>query len=89
MIKRNMGRLDRALRFSVGAALIPVGLLVLGGWHGDVIGLGVAGFALAPLATGVTGVCPLYLPFGASTLRGEQTAAGQQAGAEGREVSVQ
>lgn len=88
MIRRNMGRRDRALRFSAGVALIPVGLLVLGGWHGDVIGLAVAGFALAPLATGVTGFCPLYLPLGASTLRGEQTAAGQQAAAVGREVRV-
>ncbi|NIS37029.1 MAG: DUF2892 domain-containing protein [Actinobacteria bacterium] len=85
---RNMGRLDRALRFTAGAALIPAGLLPMGGWQGDVIGLAIAGFALVPLATSVTGVCPLYFPFGVSTLRREQIPAGQHGGAEGKEVPV-
>ena len=85
---RNMGRLDRALRFIAGAALVPVGLLPLGGWQGDVIGLAIAGFALVPLATSATGICPLYVPFGVSTLRRGKTPADHRGGAEGEEVPV-
>lgn len=85
---RNMGRLDRALRFIAGTALIPVGLLSLGGWQGDVIGLAIAGFALVPLATSATGVCPLYIPFGVSTLRRGNTPADPRGGDEGEEVPV-
>ncbi|NIR46822.1 MAG: DUF2892 domain-containing protein, partial [Gemmatimonadetes bacterium] len=51
MIRKNMGRLDRALRLITGVALIPVGLFALGGSHGDAAGLAVAAFALMPLAT--------------------------------------
>jgi len=68
MFKKNMGRLDRTLRFIVGAALVPIGLVALGGWQGTLIGLLVAAFALLPLATSLTGFCPLYVPFGISTL---------------------
>ncbi len=34
MFKKNMGRLDRIVRFIVEAALIPIGLFLLGGWQG-------------------------------------------------------
>ena len=68
MFKKNMGRLDRTLRFIVGVALVPIGLVALGGWQGTLIGLLVAAFALLPLATSLTGFCPGYIPFGISTL---------------------
>jgi hypothetical protein len=67
MFKRNLGRLDRALRFVVGLALIPIGLFVLGGWQGNPNGLLVAVLALIPLVTGLIGSCPAYVPFGIST----------------------
>lgn len=72
MLKRNMGRLDRTLRFSVGVALIPIGLFALAGWQGNLMGILVAGFALVPLVTSLTGFCPGYIPFGISTLGREQ-----------------
>ncbi len=72
MFKKNMGRLDRTLRFIVGVTLIPIGLFVLGGWQGNLIGVLVAAFALLPLATSLTGFCPVYVPFGISTLDREQ-----------------
>ena len=72
MFKKNMGRLDRTLRFIVAVALIPTGLVALGGWQGNLIGLLVAAFALLPLVTSLTGFCPAYVPFGISTLDREQ-----------------
>lgn len=72
MIRRNMGRLDRTLRFIVGVALIPIGLFALGGWHGNVIGILVLAPAALLLATSLTGFCPGYIPLGISTV-GRQT----------------
>ena len=72
MFKKNMGRLDRTLRFIVAVALIPTGLVALGGWQGNLIGVLVAAFALLPLVTSLTGFCPAYVPFGISTLDREQ-----------------
>ncbi|HEY3473545.1 MAG TPA: DUF2892 domain-containing protein, partial [Anaerolineales bacterium] len=37
-----------------------------------VLGLVVTGFSLLPLITGLTGFCPLYVPFGISTLEKEK-----------------
>ncbi|MFQ5580924.1 MAG: DUF2892 domain-containing protein [Nitrospiria bacterium] len=72
MFKKNMGRLDRIVRFIVGAALIPIGLFLLGGWQGNLFGIIVALFALVPLLTSLIGFCPGYIPFGISTLGKEQ-----------------
>jgi hypothetical protein len=52
--------------------LLLVGLFWLGGVQGSVLGLVVTGFGLLPLITGLTGVCPLYIPFGISTLEKEK-----------------
>jgi hypothetical protein len=72
MVKKNMGRFDRTLRFIGGVALIPIGLLALGGWQGNLSGVLVATFALVPLVTSLTGFCPGYIPFGISTRGREQ-----------------
>jgi hypothetical protein len=73
MFKKNMGRLDRLLRFVAGAALVPIGLFLLGGWQGNLIGILVAVFGVVPLlVTGLTGFCPGYVPFGISTHGKEQ-----------------
>lgn len=70
MLRKNMGGLDRTLRFVAGVLLIPVGLLVLGGWQGNVIGIIVAALALIPVVTGLFGFCPAYVPFRFSTRSG-------------------
>ena len=72
MVKQNIGRLDRTLRFIIGVALIPIGLFAVGGWQGNLIGVLVTTFALLPLVTSLTGFCPVYIPFGISTLGREQ-----------------
>ena len=72
MFKKNMGRLDRTVRLIAGVALIPIGLLLLDGWQGNLTGIFVTVFALLPIVTGLTGFCPGYIPFGISTLGREQ-----------------
>ena len=58
---QNVGGIDRLLRIVAGLALIGAtlsGYLPVWGWIGAV-----------PLATGVIGWCPAYLPFGIKTCR--------------------
>jgi Protein of unknown function (DUF2892) len=58
---QNVGSVDRVIRILAGVGLIAASLMgAIGpwGWVG-----------LVPLATGLFGVCPAYLPFGLSTCR--------------------
>lgn len=71
MFKQNEGILDRIVRVTLGIVLLPTGLL-LGGLHGNVPGIVVAGVGAIGLATGLTGVCLLYIPFAISTLKKEK-----------------
>lgn len=66
MAERNMGLFDRVVRIVLGLALILVGLALVGEWHGVLIAI----IGLLPILAGVTGVCPLYIPFGYSTYKG-------------------
>lgn len=72
MFKRNEGIIDRTLHVLLSMVLLPTGLFWLGGLQGSVLGLVVTGFGLLPLITGLTGFCPLYVPFGISTLEKEK-----------------
>ncbi len=72
MFKRNEGILDRIARVALGMVLLPAGLFLLGGLQGSVLGLLTAGLGVIGLITGFTGVCPMYIPFGISTLAKEK-----------------
>jgi hypothetical protein len=72
MFKRNEGIIDRTLRVILATVLLLVGLFLLGGLQGTVLGLVIAGFGSLALITGLSGVCPLYIPFGISTLEKEK-----------------
>ncbi|WP_412061964.1 DUF2892 domain-containing protein [Rubrivirga sp. IMCC45206] len=61
----NMGSVDRTLRLVVGAVLLIAAVFFLGGTAAWVAGI--VGVIL--LATAAVGTCPLYLPFGLSTVR--------------------
>ena len=65
-MKKNMGAFDRIFRILV--AVVAVNLyatdVVAGTW-----GIVMIVFAAVFLLTSFVGVCPLYLPFGISTLR--------------------
>jgi hypothetical protein len=71
MFKRNEGTLDRILRVAVAMVLLPTGLFLLGGLRATVPGLISTILGTLALITGLTGVCPLYIPFGFSTLEKE------------------
>lgn len=58
-MKANMGGIDRGLRILAG--LVLIGLAIAG------IGAPWTWIGVVPLATGVIGWCPAYLPFGIST----------------------
>ncbi len=72
MFKRNEGILDRVVRVALGMGLVPAGLFWFGGLQGSVVGLVAAGLGGLGLITGFTGVCPLYIPLGISTLKQEK-----------------
>ncbi len=58
---KNVGGLDRILRIVAGLALIAAALLHYVGMWGYI--------GVIPLATGIIGWCPAYLPFGIKTCR--------------------
>lgn len=72
MFKRNVGILDRIVRVTLGMVLLPSGLFLLGGLQGNVLGLVTASLGTLGLVTGLTGFCPLYIPFGINTLEKEK-----------------
>jgi hypothetical protein len=67
MQKKNMGPVDRTVRIIAGVALIPIGLVALGGGQGNLTGIVVTAVAALPILTSITGFCPAYVPFGIST----------------------
>lgn len=58
-MKANVGGIDRGLRIVAG--LVLIGLAVAG------IGAPWTWIGIVPLATGLIGWCPVYLPFGLSS----------------------
>ena len=72
MFRRNEGILDRIVRVGLGSVLLPTGIFLLGGLQGSVVGLVAAGLGTWVLITGLTGVCPLYIPLGINTLEKER-----------------
>ncbi len=72
MFKRNEGIVDRILRVTLATVLLPTGLFLIGGVQGNVPGLIVTGIGGVALVTGLTGFCPLYIPFGINTLEKEK-----------------
>lgn len=63
-MRTNEGMLDRGLRTIVGAALIVAGFVFVQGTAGAVMGI----IGIVPLATGISGFCPLYTLFGYDTM---------------------
>lgn len=62
-MEHNVGGIDRAVRIIVGLVLLSLMVVLEGNarWWGLV--------GLVPLATGLSGWCPVYLPFGIRTCK--------------------
>lgn len=58
-MKKNVGGTDRVLRIVLGLVIIALGILYQSWW--GLIGI-------VPLATAFINWCPLYTPFGISTI---------------------
>ena len=69
LYRRNVGGLDRGMRLLLGVPIAAAGLFLAGGMRGEPIGILFALAGLVSLVTGLTGRCPLYVPFGISTAR--------------------
>lgn len=65
-MKKNVGSIDRVIRFSLAAVLVA---LYFFGVVGGVLGWVVLGLAGVFLLTGLVSFCPLYAPFGLTTCR--------------------
>ena len=59
--KKNVGRIDRALRMIIGLTLVAVGLFAL---KGQIL---IMVFGLFLFVVGLIGFCPVYVPFGITT----------------------
>lgn len=60
---RNVGSVDRFIRVLVGVGLISWGIATSNWW---------GALGVVPLATGLLGFCPAYLPFGLRTREANQ-----------------
>jgi len=60
-MKTNVGGIDRAVRIVAGLALVTLAATGIVGVWGYI--------GVVPLATGLSGWCPAYLPFGISTCK--------------------
>jgi hypothetical protein len=69
---KNMGSLDRFLRVT---AAVLVGIFYLTGQLSGLTAMILGALAIIFVATSTVGSCPLYLPFGLSTRRGESAKA--------------
>jgi hypothetical protein len=65
-MKKNMGNLDRTLRFLAAAALIA---LFYNGTISGTWGIVLVVLAVVFFLTSFVGFCPLYVPFGIRTCR--------------------
>lgn len=61
---KNVGLIDRIIRFAIAACLLYVGFVT---FAGTALGLGLALLAVVPAGTGLLGTCALYNLLGINT----------------------
>jgi uncharacterized membrane protein len=72
-MKKNMGTADRIIRVIIAAIFIA---LYYNGIIGGVLGIVLIVLSVIFVATSLIGFCPLYFPFGLSTLRKKMASKG-------------
>ena len=65
-MKTNMGNFDRSIRAAIA---VVIGVLYFKGIIDGPLGVGLLTVAIAFVITSFLGFCPLYVPFGLSTLK--------------------
>jgi Protein of unknown function (DUF2892) len=65
-VKKNMGSMDRGIRFGLA---VLIGVLYFSGVIGGTLAIVLGLFAVIFVATSFIGWCPAYLPFGWSTCK--------------------
>ncbi len=65
---RNVGELDKTIRYVLGIALVALSFLVLGGIS-TTVGIVAAAVGAVLFATGLINFCPLFKIFGISSFR--------------------
>ena len=68
-MKKNMGTIDKAVRLTLAAVVLLLYYMNVISWTLALVLLVVA---IIFAVTSLFGVCPLYIPFGISTLRKKQ-----------------
>jgi hypothetical protein len=63
-MKCNVGKVDRSIRIILGFVIILIGIYFKSWW-------GAVG--ILPIITAIIGWCPLYVPFGMSTCKKDET----------------
>lgn len=71
-MKKNVGNIDRILRYVAALVLVGVGLFALKGLEGNTTGIIVTAIAIIPVFTATFRFCPLYFPLGLSTKKDSQ-----------------
>ena len=66
MFEKNVGNIDRYIRFALGIILLMSGIYFI---TQDNLGLGIglSVFSLVPLVTGTAGTCPIWSLLGVNT----------------------
>ena len=59
-MKKNVGLIDRTLRFFFGLFLLWLGLYILGGIDGSLLGMAVALLSVVPFSIVTIGICPIF-----------------------------
>ena len=73
MMKKNMGNADRTIRVVIAAIFVSLYFdRIITGTPGVVL----LGLSVILVLTSIVGFCPLYLPFGLSTLRNKIPSSG-------------
>ena len=65
-MKKNIGTIDKVIRLLLVAVVV---VLFMAHLISGIVALVAGGLAVLLLVTSLAGVCPLYMPFGISTIR--------------------
>ena len=65
-MKKNIGTIDKVIRLLLVAVVV---VLFMAHLISGIVALVAGGLAVVLLLTSLVGVCPLYMPFGISTIR--------------------